>query len=126
MYKSNKIIQVSRHHLCEFVKGLSIFFRKSRILLSMLRANARKDSGHCRCRVKVHILSLLAERYQKIVIPPPQAPANLRTINARFAGHRHIPFHKEPKRRAQGCSQERYHQCSKYRVHFFIFFLNAS
>ena len=32
-------------------------FRKSRRLLSALRPNARKDSGHCRWRVNVHRLS---------------------------------------------------------------------
>lgn len=41
--------------------------------------NARKDSGHCRWRVNVHRLSLWAERNRKIVIPPPQAPAERKT-----------------------------------------------
>ena len=41
--------------------------------------NARKDSGHCRWRVNVHRLSQWAERYRKIVIPPPQAPAERQT-----------------------------------------------
>ena len=41
--------------------------------------NARKDSGHCRWRVKVHRLSLWADRNRKIVIPPPQAPAERQT-----------------------------------------------
>jgi hypothetical protein len=41
--------------------------------------NARKDSGHCRWRVNVHRLSLWAERNRKIVIPPPQAPAERQT-----------------------------------------------
>ena len=41
--------------------------------------NARKDSGHCRWCVNVHRLSLWAERNRKIVIPPPQAPAERQT-----------------------------------------------
>ena len=41
--------------------------------------NARKDSGHCRWRVNVHRLSQWAERNRKIVIPPPQAPAERQT-----------------------------------------------
>ena len=41
--------------------------------------SARKDSGHCRRRVNVHRLSLWAERNRKIVIPPPQAPAERQT-----------------------------------------------
>ena len=40
---------------------------------------ARKDSGHCRKIGTVHRLSLWAERYRKIVIPPPQAPAERQT-----------------------------------------------
>ena len=39
----------------ERLRGLT--FRKSRRLLSALRLNARKDSGHCRWRVNVHRLS---------------------------------------------------------------------
>ena len=41
--------------------------------------NARKDSGHCRWRVIVNRLSFWAERNRKIVIPPPQAPAERQT-----------------------------------------------
>ena len=40
---------------------------------------ARKDSGHCRKIGTVHRLSLWAERYRKIVIPPPLAPAERQT-----------------------------------------------
>ena len=44
-----------------------------------LRLNARKDSGHCRMIGTVHRLSQWAERNRKIVIPPPQAPAERQT-----------------------------------------------